>query len=216
MFELIEVKYREVVDIPHLYIAEGLTVLLGVSGSGKTTVLRMLNKMLSPTQGRIFFNGIDIKQIHSVEHRRNVMMLSQNFAMFEGTIRDNLTVAFKFQEKELPVDAELYKVLTKVQLNKDLETPVNQLSGGEKQRLALGRIFLLDPSIYLLDEPSSALDEDTEDTIIKMLSEHLKNNRKSAIMVTHSKLVAEKYGDEIIEMAEGKIINRRLRDEWNN
>ena len=109
MFELIEVKYREVVDIPHLYIAEGLTVVLGASGSGKTTVLRLLNKMISPTQGRIFFNGIDIKQIHSVEHRRNVMMLSQNPAMFEGTIRNNLTVAFKFQEKELPVEKDKKK-----------------------------------------------------------------------------------------------------------
>ncbi len=216
MFELIDVKYQEVVDIPNLYISEGLTVLLGASGSGKTTVLRLLNKMLSPTQGRILFKGNDIKQIHSVEHRRNVMMLSQNPAMFEGNIKDNLTIAFRFQEKEIPGDEELYRIIAKVQLNKELDTPVNQLSGGEKQRLALGRIFLLDPSVYLLDEPSSALDENTEDMIIKMLSEHIKKAKKSAIMVTHSKSVAEKYGDEIIEMAGGKILNRRLRDEWNN
>ncbi len=216
MFEFIEVKYLEVVDIPYLYISEGLTVLLGASGSGKTTVLRLLNKMISPTQGRILFNGKNIKQINSVEHRRNVTMLSQNPAMFEGNIRDNLTIAFRFQEKDIPADQKLYRILAKVQLNKELKTPVNQLSGGEKQRLALGRIFLLDPSVYLLDEPSSALDQDTEDMIIKMVYEHIKNAKKSAVMITHSKSVAEKYGDEIIEMAGGKILYRRLRDEWNN
>jgi putative ABC transport system ATP-binding protein len=216
MFELIEVKYQKLVDIPHLYITKGLTVLLGASGSGKTTVLKLLNKMISPTQGRILFYSNDLKQIHSVGHRRNVMMLSQNPAMFEGNIKDNLTIAFRFQAKEIPVDEELYRILAKVQLDKGLDTPVNQLSGGEKQRLALGRIFLLNPSVYLLDEPSSALDENTEDIIIKMVSEHIKKADKSALMVTHSKSVAEKYGDEIIEMAQGKILYRRLRDEWNN
>lgn len=211
MFEFIEVKYLEVVDIPYLYISEGLTVLLGASGSGKTTVLRLLNKMISPTQGRILFNGNDIKKNNSVEHRRNVTMLSQNPAMFEGNIKDNLTIAFGFQAKEVPVDEELYRILAKVQLDKGLDTPVSQLSGGEKQRLALGRLFLLDPAVYLLDEPSSALDQDTEDAIIKMLSKHIKNTQKSAVMVTHSRSLAEKYGDEIIEMAQGKILYRRLR-----
>ena len=216
MFELINVKYQDIVDIPNLYINEGLIVLFGASGSGKTTVLRMLNKMISPTQGRILFNGQDIKQIPSVAHRRNVMMLSQNPTMFKGSIRDNLTIAFTFQKKAIPDDEELHNVLAKVQLNKDLNMPVNQLSGGEKQRLALARVFLLDPSVYLLDEPSSALDDDAEDTIINMVSEHIKRTKKSAIMVTHSKSVAEKYADEIIEMTKGKILNRRLRNEWNH
>ena len=215
MFELIDVKYQEVVDIPHLYITKGQTVLLRASGSGKTTVLKLLNKMISPTQGRILFCGNDLKQLPSVDHRRNVMMLSQNPIMFEGNIRDNLTIAFKFQERVIPGDEELYKILGKVQLEKGLDTPVNLLSGGEKQRLALGRIFLLDPSVYLLDEPSSSLDQDTEDKIIKMVSEHIKKANKSAVMITHSKSVAEKYGDEIIEMAQGKILYRRLRDECN-
>lgn len=144
------------------------------------------------------------------------MMLSQNPTMFKGSIRDNLTIAFTFQKKAIPDDKELHNVLAKVQLNKDLNMPVNQLSGGEKQRLALARVFLLDPSVYLLDEPSSALDDDAEDTIINMVSEHIKRTKKSAIMVTHSKSVAEKYADEIIEMTKGKILNRRLRNEWNH
>ena len=211
MFEFKNVKYKDVVDIPNLYIEEGLTVLLGASGSGKTTVLRMLNKMISPTQGEILFRGTGMKQIPSVKHRRKVVMLSQNPAMFEGNIRDNLTIAYRFQEKDIPADEDLHEILLKVHLNKELETPVNYLSGGEKQRLALGRVLLLDPDVYLLDEPSSALDDDTEDTIVEMLSNVVKSTGKSIIMVTHSKLIAEKYADILIEMSDGKIINRRKK-----
>lgn len=209
MFEFIDVKYKEIVDIPSLNINEGLTVLLGPSGSGKTTVLRMLNKMISPTEGRILYDGKDLKQLESVEHRRNVMMLSQTPAIFEGTIRDNLTIAFQFQEKEIPGDEELASILSKVQLNKELETCANQLSGGEKQRLALARVFLCNPDVYILDEPSSALDDETEDTIISMVSEHIRQTGKSVVMVTHSKPIAEKFADEIVEMSDGKVINRR-------
>lgn len=209
MFEFIDVQYKDIVDLPNLYINKGLTAILGQSGSGKTTILRMLNKMISPTQGWILFYGQDLKEIKSVSHRRNVIMLSQNPAMFDGTIRDNLTLPFKLQEKENPVEDELYRMLSRVQLDKKLETPVIQLSGGEKQRLALGRIFLCNPSVYLLDEPSSALDEDTEDTIINMVSEHIKTSGKSVVMVTHSKSIAEKYADEIIELSNGKIVSRR-------
>lgn len=209
MFELIEVKYKDIVDIPHLRIRPGLTALIGPSGSGKTTVLRMLNKMISPTQGQILYHGSDLHMLRSVEHRRSVMMLSQNPVMFEGSIRDNLTVALHFQERPSPADTELCRILASLQLDKELDSPAHQLSGGEKQRLALARLFLCDPAVFLLDEPSSALDEDTEDTIIRLVSEHLRTNDRSAIMVTHSKSIAEKYADEIVEMAAGVIINRR-------
>ena len=162
MFEFIDVKYGSIVDLPSLFINTGITVMVGASGSGKTTILKMLNKMISPSQGSILFHGVDLRQIKSVEHRRKVTMLTQNPAMFEGTVRDNLTAALRFQNKKIPGDEDLKLVLEQVQLNKSLDAPSHNLSGGEKQRLALGRLLLVDPEVYLLDEPSSALDEDTE------------------------------------------------------
>lgn len=216
MFEFIDVKYKNIIDLPKLSINRGITIVVGTSGSGKTTILRMLNKMISPTQGKILFKGTDMKQIESVAHRRKVTMLSQNPAMFEGTLRDNLSIALKYQEKEIPVDQYLSKILEQVQLKKPLDTPAVNLSGGEKQRLALGRVLLLDPEVYLLDEPSSALDDDTEEMIIQMLAEHVKRVDKTIVMVTHSKTIAEKYGDEIIEISNGKVLNRRLKNERDN
>lgn len=217
MFKFIDVRYKDVLELPTLYIEkEKITTLVGVSGSGKTTILKMLNKMISPTHGRILFNGMDLSQINSVAHRRHVTMLSQSPAMFEGSIRENLNAGLRFQERELPSDEVLNRILEQVKLKKPLDSSVNTLSGGEKQRLALGRVLLLNPEVYLLDEPSSALDDETEEIIIQMLTEHVRIEKKTIVMVTHSKAIAEKYSDTIIEISEGRCLSRRCNNEQNN
>ncbi|MDR3491580.1 MAG: ATP-binding cassette domain-containing protein [Gammaproteobacteria bacterium] len=217
MFEFIDVKYKDVLDLPTLDIEqEKITTLVGPSGSGKTTILRMLNKLISPTQGRIIFNGKDLRQINSVDHRRHVSMLSQSPSIFEGSIRDNLNVGLRFQERELPSDEALNHILEQVKLNKLLEGSATTLSGGEKQRLALGRILLLNSEVYLLDEPSSALDDETEDIIIQMLTERVKKEKKTIVMVTHTKAIADKYSDTIIEISKGRCLSWRGNNERNN
>ena len=209
MFELIDVKYGDVLDLPGLFIdGERVTSLVGASGSGKTTVLRMLNKMISPTHGRIMFQGEDLHQVNSVAHRRNVVMLAQNPALFPGTVRDNLHAGLLFQERDLPGDGTLSSILDKVRLAKSLEDDASRLSGGEKQRLALARVLLLDPGVYLLDEPSSALDEETEQLVFDMLTGHARATGKTIVMVTHSRAVARRYSDVVIEMADGKCRER--------
>lgn len=216
MFEFIDVKYKNIIDIPLLQIEkEKITTLIGSSGSGKTTVLKMLNKMISPTEGKVLYKENDLRSIDSVSHRREVAMLSQNPAMFEGSIRDNFNSGIMFQGKGLLSDTILKQTLDQVKLNKDLDVLVNTLSGGEKQRLALGRIMILNPSVYLLDEPSSALDDETEDVLMQTIIEYIKKNNKTIVMVTHSKTIAQKYSDVIIEISEGKS-KRRLDYEWNH
>ena len=204
MFQFINVKYKDILDVPRLFIEKGkITTLVGASGSGKTTILRMLNKMLSPTQGRIMFKDTDLGDINTVTHRRQVTMLSQNPVVFEGSIRDNLNIGLKFQEKNALSDDVLLSMLEKVNLKKSLDTSPSVLSGGEKQRLALGRVLLLNSKIILLDEPSAALDDETEETIIQMITEYVRKDNKTLVMVTHSKAMAEKYSDIIIEITEG-------------
>jgi putative ABC transport system ATP-binding protein len=215
MFEFVDVKYKNIIDIKTLQISEKkITTLIGPSGSGKTTILRMLNKMISPTQGSLLYNRVHLQKIDSITHRREVTMLSQNPAMFEGSIRDNLNAGLIFQGKELLNDSILKDTLEQVKLEKDLDLPANNLSGGEKQRLALGRIMVLNPKVLLLDEPSSALDDATEDSLIQTIIEYVKKNNKTIVMVTHSKEIANKYSDVIIEIGEGKNI-RRLSHEGN-
>jgi len=218
LFELIDVKYQNILDLPTLFIEKNKVVtIVGASGSGKSTILRMLNKMLSPTQGRILYHNIDLSLINSVTHRRQVTMLSQNPAVFEGSIRDNLNVGLKFQDKSLSSDNVLLGILEKVKLKKELDSSANTLSGGERQRLALGRVLLLNPEVYLLDEPSSSLDDEMEESIIQMVNEHVRREAKSLVMVTHSKGIAEKYSDVIIEISGGECCSyRRCNGERNH
>ena len=144
-------------------------------------------------------------------------MLPQFPTIFPGTVRDNLLIGLKFSEKPAVSDENLYDVLKMVHLNKKLGTDSEKLSGGEKQRLALARLILLDPEVFLLDEPSSALDEDTESIIIEKFVAYIKENKKSLIMVTHSKNIAQMYAEHIIELNQGKVVNEwRVSDERGN
>jgi putative ABC transport system ATP-binding protein len=99
------------------------------------------------------------------------------------------------------------KILKEVSLNKNLQDNAEKMSGGEQQRLALGRIILLDPNVYLLDEPSSALDEETEYLVIEKVVDHVRKNNKTLIMVTHTKRIAEEFADNMVEVKKGKIVS---------
>lgn len=208
MFSLKKVKYKHIIDINDLNIEKyKVTSIVGESGSGKSTLLRLLNKLISCDSGEIFYNDQPINTINSVELRRNVVMLPQLPVIFPGTVRDNLLIGLKFSEKPTVDDAKLRQILNIVHLNKELDDDSDKLSGGEKQRLALGRVILIDPEVLLLDEPSSALDEETERIIIEQLVAYVKETNKTLIMVTHSKKVAQTYSENIVELYQGKVVS---------
>jgi len=201
MFILKSVIYKDILDINYLKIEKNkITSITGESGSGKTTLLRLLNKMISPDGGSVLFNGEDIESINSVELRRKVAMLSQSPVIFEGNVRDNLLMGLKFSEKELASDETLIDILKSIHLKKSLDENPSNFSGGEKQRLALGRIIVMNPDVFLLDEPSSALDDDTAKDVISSLCSYVKANNKTLIMISHSKALSREFSDEIVEL----------------
>jgi len=211
MYRLENVKYKDIIYIESLEILpQKITCILGESGGGKTTLIKLLNKMISPTSGDIFYKQKSLRKIDSVELRREVVMLSQSPGIFPGSVRDNLLIGLKFSENNPADDSELVEIMKKVHLYKSLDDVAENLSGGEKQRVALGRVMLMDPKILLLDEPSSALDEKTEKNIIKEVTDYVKTKNKTLIMVTHSKEIARDHADEIIEMAQGRIIDKKV------
>jgi len=206
MFEFSDVRYKDILSINHLMIEDDcITCIVGESGSGKTTLLKLFNLMISPTHGQIHYNSNLLETLDSIDHRRHVIMLGQEAVMYPGSIRDNLQIGLVFSEKEPASDKKLNEILNAINLKKQLDTPVFQLSGGEKQRIAIGRVMLLNPDVLLLDEPSSALDHSNEKSIIELIAKYVKNQNKSLIMVTHSPEIAELYGEVIIEMSYGKI-----------
>lgn len=137
------------------------------------------------------------------------MMLSQTPVIFEGTVRDNLLMGFKFCEKPLVEDGQLRDALEIVRLPKDLSQDCNSLSGGERQRLAMARVLLLKPQVFLLDEPSSALDEETTQFMMEQLVHHVKHLKKTMIMVTHSKAVVQAFAEYVVEIKKGKVVKSK-------
>lgn len=206
MFTLSNVKFKDILNIMELEIKDKkITCIVGKSGGGKTTLLRLLNNMLTISSGSIKYKNREITEYDPFKLRREIIMLPQNPTMFPDTIRDNFCKTLEYTEKVVIDDKDYIELLKKVGLEHGLKTYVGTLSGGEKQRLALARVLLLQPEILLLDEPSSALDEDTEDFIIQMVVNYIKEKDGILVMVTHSQSVAEKYGEIIVTLNNGKI-----------
>jgi putative ABC transport system ATP-binding protein len=201
MFVFQRVKYKNIVDITDLTIkAQAVTFIVGESGSGKTTLLRLLNKMISPDSGEIYYKGEPLSAVDSVSLRRSVVMLSQAPAIFDGSIKDNLLIGLEFACKPSASDDALLEMLKRVNLGKPLNQSAANLSGGEKQRIALGRVLLMNPEVLLLDEPSSSLDEETETLIFDVLTDYTRKNNRTMICVSHSKKKAACCADHIFEI----------------
>lgn len=206
MFEVVDLKFKNILDIDRVEMVDQIVCLIGPSGCGKSTLLRMLNKMEQPDSGAVYYNKVDISVIAAVELRREITMLPQAPVIYEGTVRDNLLAGLKFQHRELPDDSRLEEILDRMQLRLKLDDDTAKLSGGEKQRISLGRVILLDSPVYLLDEPSAALDPANEKRIMDSIVNWIRENNKQLIMVTHAVELAEEYAQQLISMDGGRIV----------
>ncbi|MGD7008263.1 ABC transporter ATP-binding protein [Metabacillus sp. 84] len=203
MFKITNLIFKDILRIEQMAIEKGkVTSIIGESGAGKSTLLKMLNLLLSPDSGSITYEGQELTARSPITHRREVVMLGQQPVIFEGSIKDNLEIGRKFSEKDPTDEDTLKEALAFVKLDKELDQSAEELSGGEKQRLALARVYLMEPECFLLDEPTSALDDGTEDEIINRFIEMVKG--KTVIMVTHSNDIAERYSDQVITLRKQK------------
>ncbi|MDD4777191.1 MAG: ATP-binding cassette domain-containing protein [Fermentimonas sp.] len=220
MFKIKDLKFKNILDIDYLQVEEhNVTCIVGKSGGGKTTLLKLLNNMISADKGEILYKDKNIEEYNPFELRREVVMLPQTPVMFTGNIRDNFEKTLRYTVRDLADDVTYKGLLEKVGLTHSLDSDTKNMSGGEKQRIALARVLLLKPETLLLDEPSSALDDETEDFIIRMVVDYSRETAGTLVMVTHSRSVAEKFADTIITLSDGKIQdivdNISLKDENN-
>lgn len=204
MFHITGLKYKKILDIPRLTIDRPVTCIVGASGSGKTTLLRLLNRLSAPDEGKIEYNGEDIAAMDPVKLRRRVVMLGQTPVIYPGDIRDNLQIGLELSQRLPAPESALCESLRSVGLDKNLDEGCGALSGGEKQRLCLARVLLMDAETYLLDEPSSALDRETERFLVDHLAEFVRERDRQLIMVTHSEAVAGRYPGSTIRIEAGR------------
>lgn len=207
MFLLKDIKFKNILDIENLEINENVvTVVKGESGSGKSTMLKLLNNIISPDSGIVMYNGVDVSDINPITLRREVIMQSQFPTIFPGNVRENLNVIFTLRGEEGLSDEELLKAMEIVNLKKDLNDDAQNLSGGEKTRLSIARLFLVEPDVFLLDEPGASLDSKTEETLMNNVIAEIKKRNKTLIFISHSEN-PEIISDEIITLKDGRVIS---------
>jgi len=204
MFQINELRVGSILEISALTIVpHAITCITGESGSGKSTFLKLLNRMISPDTGRISYAGKSLEEIDPVLLRRQVVMMAQEPLIFPGTLADNLRMGLRFSEKPAASETDLAEVLELVKLNQPLEKDPLKLSGGEKQRLALGRVLLMKPDVLLLDEPSASLDDETEHLVLQRVVDRVRQQQQTMVMVTHSKSMAASMGERHLVFANG-------------
>ncbi|WP_380184326.1 iron efflux ABC transporter ATP-binding subunit FetA [Kalamiella sp. sgz302252] len=167
-------------------------MLTGPSGSGKSTLLKIIASLLEPTAGRLLFKGESVARLRPELYRQQVSYCFQTPALFGETVWDNLAFPWRIREKK-PDTASMRNWLEKVRLSGDmLDKPIGLLSGGEKQRVALLRNLQFPPAILLLDEITSALDEENKQIISRLIDEEAVRQGAAAIWISHDKAEIER------------------------
>ena len=184
-------------------------VVIGASGSGKSTFLRCLNCLEDPTGGSIYFDGVDIADV-SVDiniHRQKMGMVFQQFNLFPHmTILRNMTIApMKLLHKSKEeAEAKALELLDRVGLKSRANDYPNQLSGGQKQRIAIVRALCMDPEVMLFDEPTSALDPEMVGEVLDVMK-NLAKGGMTMVIVTHEMGFAREVADRVLFIDDGVI-----------
>ncbi|TYQ15066.1 UNVERIFIED_CONTAM: ATP-binding cassette subfamily B protein [Acetivibrio alkalicellulosi] len=209
-FENISFKYkddRKVLSNINFEVNEGEKVaIIGCNGSGKTTLINLLLRLLKPEGGKIYLDGIDISQIKTREYRQLISVVSQNAYLFNATIKENI---YPYSRNDLKVyisakESNIDDFIQSLPEKYDTLVGVNgaNLSGGQKQKIAMARAIAKDSKILVLDEATSNYDIESEYQMIDLVVNKLKE--KTVLMITH-KLQVLKEVDKIIFIEHGKI-----------
>jgi ATP-binding cassette subfamily C protein LapB len=207
----------QTLDIPGLKIEPGQRIaVLGSNGSGKSTLLKLLSGIYRPTKGRVLVDGVDMGQVMPRDLRRSIGYLSQEVRLFSGTLRENLNLTLLERDDDRLLQSLDFAGLGQFVRNhpKGLDLEISDggdgLSIGQRQSLGWARLWLQDPKICLLDEPTAALDQTLEATLIRRLETWL--NGRTAIIATHRVPILELTTRTVI-LQNGRLAVDGPRDE---
>ncbi len=193
-------------------------VVIGPSGSGKSTFLRCLNLLETPTDGQIWFEGIEItdKNAEIDKIRCKMGMVFQQFNLFPHlSVLENITLApvtLKLMDKK-QAEEKAIELLKRIGLVEKADAYPKQLSGGQKQRIAIVRALAMNPDVMLFDEPTSALDPEMVGEVLDLMAE-LAEEGMTMVVVTHEMRFAQKVGTRVLFMDEGKIVEQNTPDKF--
>jgi putative ABC transport system ATP-binding protein len=179
-------------------------LITGPSGCGKSTLLKIVSSLLSPTRGNITFNGKNIDDIAPEEYRKQVSYCFQTPALFGDTVYDNLALPYQIRKLK-PDEKKMCQDLAQLALpDSMLKKGINELSGGEKQRISLIRNLQFMPKVLLLDEVTSALDEDNKRNVNELIHHLVAEQGLGVLWVTHDKDEIA-HADEVITLPVNRV-----------
>ena len=193
--------------------SDEVTCVIGASGSGKTTFLKLLNGMFLPMDGEILYRGKRLYEYPPRELRRDVAYIAQKPIMFLGTVKDNLLYGPRIWGFHVD-DSVLVSLLEKVGLDSSfMDRPAHELSGGEKKRVAIARALVLNPHVLLLDEPTGDLDV-VSSRVIEKLVVKLKEEGISIVFVTHDVDEVRRIAERVLVIRDGSLLKAFSRTEF--
>lgn len=199
------------VDDLSIAVPEGTTTaLIGPSGCGKTTTMRMINRLIDPTEGKIIVNGEDVTKVDPVQLRRHIGYVIQQVGLFPHmTIAQNIAAVPKllgWEDARIKSRTEELLHLVGLDPNEMLKRYPRQLSGGQRQRIGVARALAADPPVLLMDEPFGAIDPIARTRLQAEFRQILQRVKKTVVLVTHDLDEAIRLGDRIAIMKDGKIV----------
>ncbi len=186
-------------------VKEGqIVTITGPSGGGKSTLLKLIGLLNSPTSGTIQYQGKNIFEYEPTEYRKEVSYFFQNAILFDDTVRDNLAFPAKIRGDEFD-EGRAIEGLKIVQLPSTyLDKPIQDLSGGEKQRVALIRNLMYPPKVLLMDEVTSSLDKENRAIVVSYIRRLNKEKKTTVLWITHNQDEID-ASSEIITINNGKL-----------
>ena len=198
-------------DLNVIFKPTGVTGIIGASGSGKSTFLKLLNRLLEPTSGTILYNGSPLSSYNPRILRREVAYVQQRPYLFSGTVRENLLYGPKLWKLKYDLK-DLIVLLKQVGLDESfLEKNVSVLSGGEQQRVNVARFLANQPKVLLMDEPTSGLDVYSQDVLENTILE-LNRRGVKIIIVTHDLEQAKRICDDLIFLKDKTVYSHSSKD----
>ena len=197
---------ERVVDAVSLRVRRSAVVaVIGPSGAGKSSFLRLLNRLDEPTSGTVYLDGTDYREIDPQALRRRIGLIPQDPALQPGTVAENVALGARIRDE--PVDRDrVAALLERTDLPDYADRDVADLSGGERQRVSIARTLYVDPEVLLLDEPTAHLDEGTEARIEELLTDLIRDEDLTCLLVTHDTDQARRLADRVVEFADGRVV----------
>ena len=201
IFSASALKFMDFISYPDFLIEKNKTTFIcGESGSGKSTLFKLLNASLSPSQGTLIYNEKDIEKTDTLFLRRSVTLISQEPYLFDGTVKENFDTYFSYRGIPAPDENTIKRFLSLCCFELPVDTDCRNLSGGERHRVYLA-IFLSFPAeVFLLDEPTAALDEQTAFNVINNIKKYCTEQGITLVIISHDRSLVSKFADKIIEL----------------